>query len=52
MAWNSKKKCYECDRCGRSIGYFTTQTLCKECNEWLKEYMSKRKEHTDGTISD
>jgi len=42
MAWNGKKKCYECDRCGKSIGYSTAnQTLCKECNKWLKEYMSR-----------
>lgn len=47
MAWNSKKKHYECDRCGKSISH--TQTLCKECDKWLKDYVSNRKEITDGT---
>lgn len=42
MAWNSEKKRYECDRCGKPIS--GTQTLCKECDEWLKGYMSKRKQ--------
>lgn len=47
MAWNSEKKRYECDRCGKPIGHTTTQTLCKECDEWLREYISKRKENTE-----
>lgn len=41
MAWNSEKKRYECDRCGKPIS--CTQTLCKECDEWLKEYKRKRR---------
>lgn len=50
MAWNSEKKRYECDRCGKPIS--GTQTLCKECDEWLKEYMSKYKENTNDTNTD
>lgn len=50
MAWNSEKKRYECDRCGKPIS--CAQTLCKECDEWIKDYVSKLKENTNDTNTD
>ena len=50
MAYNTEKHRHECDRCGKPIPQDTT--LCKECAEYLENYMravrSKRnKESSD-----